>query len=412
LQTESQTIHLKGKQSDTTATYIRMDNNLDTVLREIINENIIKVVISDPTDSRFQKIVITKQGKGYQAEKLTKTQAFHENMSASQLPLFCFECMDSGFKQLNAWDETTQFSIKISKKGKVFLSKTKSTASVKSKNTNDRQKSYFLKEGTVIPPLVDMGIFTKDGKIIKSMYDKYRQINKFLQFIEEAINKANLSKINIVDFGCGKSYLTFVVYYYLTYVKKMDVTMTGLDLKEDVIIKCQETAKRYGYDKLTFKVGDVAVYESDTPVDMVITLHACDTATDFAIYHAIRWNTKIIISVPCCQHELNSQIDSDSFSILTRYGLLKERTAAIMTDAIRANLLEYYGYKTQILEFIDFTHTPKNLLIRAVKSNIPKEHKEKLLNEVETLIKEYSLKPTLYQLLILSDLKPSVEDTV
>ena len=271
---------------------------------------------------------------------------------------------------------------------------------MKTKSQNDRQKSYYLEEGTVIPPLVDMGIFTKDGKVIKSMYDKYRQINKFLQFIDEAIEKANLSKVNIVDFGCGKSYLTFVVYYYLTFVRKMDVEITGLDLKEEVIHNCQKTAKRYGYDKLNFKVGDVAVYESDKPVDIVITLHACDTATDFALYHAIRWNTKIIISVPCCQHELNSQIESESFSILTRYGLLKERTAAIMTDAIRANLLEYSGYKTQILEFIDFTHTPKNLLIRAVKSNIPKDHKEKLLKEVETLINEYNLKPTLYTLIM------------
>lgn len=245
-----------------------------------------------------------------------------------------------------------------------------------------------------------MGVFTKDGKIINSMYDKYRQINKFLQFIDEAIDKANLNKLNIVDFGCGKSYLTFVVYYYLTFVKGIDVTMTGLDLKEDVIAKCQKTAKQYGYDKLSFKVGDVAVYESNEPVDMVITLHACDTATDYALYHAIRWNTKIIISVPCCQHELNSQIESDDFSIFTRYGLLKERTASIMTDAIRGNLLEYSGYKTQILEFIDFTHTPKNLLIRAVKSKIPAEHKEKLLNEVENLISEYHLSPTLYNLLI------------
>lgn len=377
-----------------------MEKELDQIIKEIFTNDIKKAVLSNPKDTKFKKIAISKQECGFQAEKFTETQAFHENMRDEQLPLFCYEWMENGFKQLNAWDDCFEYAIKISKKGKAFFSKTKSQNLVKTKTTNDRQKSYYLEEGTVIPPLVDMGVFTKDGKVVKSMYDKYRQINKFLQFIEEAIEKANLKKINIVDFGCGKSYLTFVVYYYLTYVKKMDVTMTGLDLKEDVILKCQKTAKRYGYDNLSFKVGDVAVYESDKPVDMVITLHACDTATDYALYHAIRWGTKIIISVPCCQHELNSQIDSESFSILTRYGLLKERTAAIMTDAIRANLLEYCGYKTQILEFIDFTHTPKNLLIRAVKSKIPDDHKAKLLNEVETLIKEYNLKPTLYNLLI------------
>lgn len=379
-----------------------MEKELDQIIKEIINKDIIKIVLSNPKDTKYKKITVTKKDKGYQAEKFTEKQAFHENLSDSQLALFCYENMEAGFKQLNAWDEQSEYSIKISKKGKVFFNKTKSVSSVKSSTTNNRQKTYYLEEGTIIPPLVDMGVFTKDGKVVKSMYDKYRQINKFLQFIDEAITKANLSSVNIVDFGCGKSYLTFVVYYYLNFVKGINATMTGLDLKEDVITKCQQTAKRYGYDKLSFKVGDVAVYESDKPVDMVITLHACDTATDYAIYHAIRWNTKIIISVPCCQHELNAQIESEDFNILTRYGLLKERTAAIMTDAIRANLLEYSGYKTQILEFIDFTHTPKNLLIRAVKSNISKEHREKLLSEVEALINEYHLDPTLYRLLFSS----------
>lgn len=377
-----------------------MEKELDQIIKELFENKIKKVVLSNSKDTKYKKIVISKNDNGYQAEKFTDTQAFHENMKANQVALFAYSCMEEGFKQLNAWDDSFEYSIKISKKGKVFANKSKAADTVKTNTANNRKKAYYLEEGTIIPPLVDMGVFSKNGKIINSMYDKYRQINKFLQFIDEAIDKASLTKLNIVDFGCGKSYLTFVVYYYLTYVKKIDVTMTGLDLKEDVIKKCQETAKRYGYDKLSFKVGDVAVYESDTPVDMVITLHACDTATDYALYHAIRWNTKIIISVPCCQHELNAQIESDDFSIMTRYGLLKERTAAIMTDAIRGNLLEYCGYKTQILEFIDFTHTPKNLLIRGVKSRIPDSHKEKLLQEVETLIREYHLRPTLYDLIM------------
>lgn len=377
-----------------------MENELSQIIIEIFEKNIIKAVLSNPKGTKYKKIVITKKQEGFQAEKLTTTQAFHENIQDNQIGLFVFSCMESGFKQLNAWDEGFEYSIKISKKEKVFYNKSQSVATVKADNSNNHKKNYLLEEGTVIPPLVDMGVFSKNGKIISAMYDKYRQINKFLQFIDEAIDKASLNKLNIVDFGCGKSYLTFVVYYYLTYVKKIDVTMTGLDLKEDVIRKCQDTAKRYHYDKLSFEVGDVAVYESDIPVDMVITLHACDTATDYALYHAIRWNTKIIISVPCCQHELNSQIESDDYAILTRYGLLKERVAAIMTDAIRGNLLEYCGYKTQILEFIDFTHTPKNLLIRGVKSRIPDEHKDKMLREVEKLIKEYNLRPTLYALLM------------
>lgn len=377
-----------------------MENELNNKLNDIFLQDIEKVVISNGKNTEFKKIVISKKKQGFQAEKFTEKQAFHESISQEQVECYCRECMNVGYKQLNAWTSDSEYAVKVSKKGKVFFNKSKASSTVKVNKDNNRKKNYYLQEGTVIPPLVDMGVFTKEGKVVNSMYDKYRQINKFIQFIVEAVDKANLKKINIVDFGCGKSYLTFVVYYYLTYVKGMDVTMTGLDLKEDVIRKCQETAEKYGYDKLSFKVGDVAVYESEQPVDMVITLHACDTATDYALYHAIRWGTRIIISVPCCQHELNSQINSEEYGALTRYGLLKERTAAIMTDAIRANLLEYSGYKTQILEFIDFTHTPKNLLIRAVKSNIKKEHKEKMLEEVEALNKEFNLSPTLYNLLI------------
>lgn len=374
-------------------------SELNEKLHDIFESDIEKVVLSNGKDCEYKKIILSRQNNGYQAEKFTDKQAFHENIDKGNVECYCRDCMEGGFKQLNAWSFDAEYSIKISKKGKVFANRSKAQVPLKVNKENNRKKQYYLEEGTVIPPLVDMGVFTKEGKIINSMYDKYRQINKFIQFIEEAVTKANLSSINIVDFGCGKSYLTFVVYYYLTYIKGMDVTMTGLDLKEDVIAKCQQTAKKYGYDKLSFKVGDVAMYESDRPVDMVITLHACDTATDYALYHAIRWNSKIIISVPCCQHELNSQIESDEFNILTRYGLLKERTAAIMTDAIRANLLEYSGYKTQILEFIDFTHTPKNLLIRAVRSNISKDTKAKMMEEVENLIKEYHLEPTLYKLI-------------
>lgn len=377
-----------------------MEKELNEKLSDIFSEDIEKIVLSNGKGTEYKKIVISRQKKEFRAEKFTQKQAFHEGIAPEDIECYCGRCLQDGFRQMNAWADDTEYMLKISKKDKVFLSKGKSKAPVKVSSENNRKKNYYLKEGEIIPPLVDMGVFTPDGKIINSMYDKYRQINKFIQFIEEAVEKAGLKSLNIVDFGCGKSYLTFVVYYYLTYVKGLDVTMTGLDLKADVIEKCQRTAEKYGYDKLSFKVGDVAVYESDRPVDMVITLHACDTATDYALYHAIRWNTKIIISVPCCQHELNAQMESEDFGILTRYGLLKERTAAIMTDAIRGNLLEYSGYKTQLLEFIDFTHTPKNLLIRAVRSNIGREHRQKMLAEVEKLIGEFNLSPTLYRLLI------------
>ena len=372
-------------------------SELKEKLDEIMEKPLEKIILSNASKAEYKKIVLTKEKDTYAAEKFTDKQAFHERIPVGQIGCFCRECMETGFKQLNAFSGEEEYSIKVSKKGKVLSHASKNKNKVKMKSTDAHRKNYYLAEGEVIPPLVDMGVFTKEGKVVASMYDKYRQINKFIQFIDEAVDKSGLTSLNIIDFGCGKSYLTFIVYYYLTFKKGLDVTMTGMDLKADVIENCRKTAEKYGYEKLHFLVGNIADYKADRQVDMVITLHACDTATDFALFHAIQWKTSMIISVPCCQHELNGQMDSEEFRILTRYGLVKERIASLMTDAIRTNLLTCCGYKTQLLEFIDFTHTPKNIMIRAVRSNISSEHKAQMLEEVETLMKTYHLDPTLYR---------------
>ena len=247
---------------------------------------------------------------------------------------------------------------------------------------------------------MDLGIFTPDGRVVKSMYDKYRQINRFIEIVDDAVSNWEEGKeLTIVDFGCGKSYLTFILYYYFVELRHLPVNMIGLDLKADIIEHCNQVAQKYGYDRLRFEMGDINGFRYEGAIDMVITLHACDTATDFALYNAIQWNTKMIFSVPCCQHELNAQIKTDELSVLTKYGIIKERVAALLTDGIRGSLLEACGYKTQLLEFVDLTHSPKNILIRAVKSNVSAKKKQASLDEVKRSMETFSVEPTLYRLL-------------
>lgn len=370
-------------------------------LEDIVAEIPVKLVFSEKRDKDavYKKAEIQRKKNGYQIERFTEKQAFHENIEVDSLLERCIDMFTTEFRQLNIWTDSYQYSMKLTKKEKLLYKRNKLVSAVKNESQNNRKKKYLIEEGTVIPPLVDMGVFTKDGKVVNSMYDKYRQINKFIQFIDEAVDRSGLKKINIIDFGCGKSYLTFVVYYYLHFVKNIELEVVGLDLKADVIAKCNAAAQKYGYDHLRFEVGNIDGYKPDMDIDMVISLHACDTATDFAMFNAISWGAKMIISVPCCQHELCAQLDSEEQPIFQRYGLIKERTAALMTDAIRANLLEYCGYKTQVLEFIDFAHTPKNILIRAVRSNISKKHREQMALEIENLCKCFGLRPTLRELL-------------
>ena len=292
--------------------------------------------------------------------------------------------------------------MKISKKGKVLLNRRKQegSAAKSAPASHNKEKNYILKEGTIIPPLVDLGIFTPDGRVVKSMYDKYRQINRFIEIVDDAVSNWEEGKeLTIVDFGCGKSYLTFILYYYFVELRHLPVNMIGLDLKADVIEHCNQVAQKYGYERLRFEMGDINGFRYEGAIDMVITLHACDTATDFALYNAIQWNTKMIFSVPCCQHELNAQIKTDELSVLTKYGIIKERVAALLTDGIRGSLLEACGYKTQLLEFVDLTHSPKNILIRAVKSNVSAKKKQASLDEVKRSMETFSVEPTLYRLL-------------
>lgn len=379
--------------------------DLNKAINEIVSEDILKLVISNKVNKnvKYNKITFTlkvnNKKEYYQIEKYTDKQVFHENINKEILEEKVLEYLLENYKQLSAWSKDYNFDLKISKKGKIFLKKKKSDNKNIIKKSHNKEKNYILKEGMIIEPLIDLGVFTKEGKVVNSKYDKYKQINRFVEIIDDEIKKNNYKELTILDFGCGKSYLTFVLYYYFVEIKKINVKMIGLDLKEDVIKKCNDIAKRYNYDNLHFELGDINGFKYNNKVDMVITLHACDTATDYALYNAIKWNTKMIFSVPCCQHELNHQMKAESLKILTRYGIIQERVAALMTDSVRANLLECVGYKTQLLEFIDIAHSPKNILIRASKGKVSNEKREKSLNEVKDLMKEFNFKPTLYNLL-------------
>ncbi len=393
----------------------------------ILETDFNKIIISNPANKseEYQKLVIEPKKNFCQISKYTKKQVFHENVKKELLADRCMELIGGHYRQVNGMTADAEHIILISKNGKcnykvkrLATEAIKATGSATTKgadaagkvtgaagvlaldNGHNRKKNYILSEGMNIEPLVDMGVFTKDGRVVNSMYDKYKQINRFVEILNDEISNLKVKKLNVIDFGCGKSYLTFVVYYYLTEVMGLEVNTIGLDLKADVIEKCNKAAQKYNYDKLHFELGDINGYKAPFDVDMVITLHACDTATDYALYNAVQWKAKMIFSVPCCQHELNKQMKPATLPIMSRYGIIKERFAALATDAVRANLLEYSGYRTQLLEFIDFDHTPKNILIRAVyRPVVPRSVKENALNEVNALMKEFSFEPTLYKLL-------------
>ncbi len=382
---------------------------LNEILDRLIQALPYRIVISRPVgkDAAYRKIVVEKKESFYQVAAYTEKQVFHRNIPAEETAALLAETVAGAYREMHAWDGKKEYTIFISKKGKVTYLEKGGGQMPRAESAHNRKKKYLIEEGTAVPPLVDMGIFTSGGKVVASMYDKYRQINRFLELIEDSVADEAGRCLRIIDFGCGKSYLTFVLYHYFTQIKGRDVQMVGLDLKEDVIAGCNAAAAKYGYHNLRFEVGDISGYKAAFPVDMVVTLHACDTATDYALFNAVSWNARMIFSVPCCQHELNRQAETADFSLLTRYGIVKERFCALATDAIRANLLECCGYKTQLLEFVDFSHTPKNILIRAVKRSgaasgkpvVPASVKRNYLGEVERTAEEFHFTPTLYRLL-------------
>ena len=375
---------------------------LRAYLEQVFCIELLSAVLSNPRDREkaFKgriRPVLKKGNLVYQFEIFKGKQVFHENLEAKAAVDRACEWMEH-FRQMQIDTKSERASVLISKKGKVTINRKKVTRPDQGKQdlSHNREKQYILKEGMDIQFLRDLGVMTQEGKIVRSRLEKFRQINRYLEFIEDVLPKLPKDReIMILDFGCGKSYLTFAMYYFLHEMRGYEVRMVGLDLKEDVIEHCNALAEKYGYDHLHFLTGDIAQYEGMTKVDMVVTLHACDTATDYALAKAVSWGADVILSVPCCQHELNRQIENDILSPVLSYGLLKERMAALVTDGLRAEYLKKEGYDTQILEFIDMEHTPKNILIRAVKTG-KKAENQHIIKACEEFL---HVKPTIGKLL-------------
>ena len=385
----------------------KKDYPMDLLIEKIkqsLNTELIRIVISNPRRAEDIKKydirpVLIRDRLLFQSAAYTKTQVFHENLEKEELEAKLTEVLPR-YKQVLMKTVRGDVNALINKKGKAAVKIIRNTSKTQSAPVNlshNRKKKYILEEGKPVPFLVDLGVMTAEGRIVRSKYDKFRQINRFLEFIEDIVpHLAKDREITILDFGCGKSYLTFAVYYYLRELRGYDVNIIGLDLKKDVIAKCSRLAAGYGYDHLHFYEGSIEEFEGVKKVDMVITLHACDTATDYAIYKAVHWGAEVIPSVPCCQHELNGQFQNEDFGPVANYGILKERFSALATYGIRAALLEAVGYDTQILEFIDMEHTPKNLLIRAVKGKTPSQEK---WEKAEDFCRQFHFTPKLKTLL-------------
>ena len=369
-------------------------------LEKGVTEKLHRLVLSKAKkEAIYSKIKIRpiklKEEILFQASLTKGKQEIHQNYRQKEMmEKISLWMKDFSYLELEA--DRVWGQILVSKRGKMTI-KTKSIKNEKQHSLDhNRKKNYLIEEGRPLSYLVDLGVMTKEGKIIHSSYDKFRQINRYLEFIEDILPKLDKEReITIIDFGCGKSYLTFAMYDYLCLQKGYDAKIIGLDLKEEVIKNCNALAKKYGYEKLYFHVGDIASFEGVDKVDMVVSLHACDTATDYALSKAILWGAKVIFAVPCCQHEMNAQIENSLLAPIFSYGVLKERIAALLTDGLRGKILECAGYDTQILEFIDMEHTPKNLLIRGVR----KGDKKEFSRELASLCEAFNINPSLKKLL-------------
>ena len=374
----------------------------ESFLRDMAALEVEKITFSTPCgENIYKKSVIRRLNDGFQAEHFTEKQAFHENFPVYQLEEKLSALFPTLYRQAHFVTEKYFYDAKLSKKGKLLTNRTKNTSAPEKMNAHDRKKNYIIDAENLPPVFCELGVAGADGKILRAKFDKFRQICRFTELLNDVLKDEKKEELHLVDFGCGKSYLTFVVYYYITEILHKKAHITGLDLKREVMENCTALAKKYGYSGLEFLCMDVKDYKPEKQVDMVITLHACDVATDYALAFAVKCGAKYIFSVPCCQKEANGMIHTEKVAIFTDYGLIKERFSALATDALRAKLLEKSGYAVDVVEFVDFENSPKNMLIRAVRGKPSADrfkaaHIEK---EIAAICEEFGISITLEKLL-------------
>jgi SAM-dependent methyltransferase len=382
-------------------------NDILKFLEDMIQKgNLIFAVLSNVrkgAPKTYQKLdikpVLIKGAQLYHVTYQFEKKVLHDNFDATELLSLLEETLGSYFKQAVFYTTDGDHQLLFNKKmeGKII---TKPPSRFKVELEHNRKKNYIIPDGEPCDFMTHLGLMDADGRVFKKKYDKFRQLNKYLEFVSDSLDRLDdLKVIRIIDFGCGKAYLTFALYYYLVKLQNRNVEIVGLDLKEDVIEFCNQTAKALDYEGLTFKLGDIKDYETEKTVDMVVSLHACDTATDEALIKSVGWDAKIIFAVPCCQHELFKQLDNPAMVPLLKYGVIKDKLATLVTDSLRASALECVGYDVQMLEFVDMEHTPKNILIRAYKADKSVEAILKAQNEYKLLKETFNVRPSIDRLM-------------
>jgi len=351
--------------------------NMEQIIEQCINEGkfIFGIFTTPRKRSENPYIKITarainiKDDSVIQIEKHTETKVFHENLTYEDAVMAIIDLIKNEYRNINIFTEDSDYQFIVSKKGSVKVTE-KEPSKKLIVSEHNKKKQYIINEGEPCSFLVELGVMNQEGLVYAKKYDKFKQINKFLEIVDDSLKETELNDdFMIIDFGCGKAYLTFALYHYFYKIRNIKVRIIGLDLKEDVIEFCNKTSEKLGYKNLEFQYGDIKDFVYKSKVDMVVTLHACDNATDAALVKAIKWDTDIILSVPCCQHEFYNKIKNDDLEPMLKHGLLKERMSSLVTDSLRSLFLETKSYKVQLIEFISMEHTPKNVLIRAVKTN-------------------------------------------